>query len=90
MINPTNHVEVSNISLNDILEFMREKSEEEKNSFKVFASTEIEDVDKEGMPYTRKPCFFEIRNWVVNKYFPTCFKKNTSEKDNMYDKIMKL
>lgn len=90
MINPTNYVEVSNISLNDILEFMGEKSEEEKNSFKVFASTEIDDVDKEGMPYTRKPCFFEIRNWVVNKYFPACFKKNTSEKDNMYAKIMKL
>lgn len=90
MMNPTNYVDVSNISLEDILEYMRTKSEEEINSFKVFASTEVEDVDKEGIPYTRKPCFFEIRNWVVNKYFPNCFKKNTIEKSTMYDKIMQL
>lgn len=89
-MNPSNYTEVANISLSDILNFMSTKSEEEKNAFKVFASTEIEDVDKEGLPYTRKPCFFEIRNWVINKYFPHCFKKNSVEKETMYDKIMKL
>ena len=90
MLNPTNYVEVSNIGLDDILDFMKEKTEEEKDAFKVFSMTEIEDIDKEGVPYSRKPCFFEIRNWVVNKYFPSCFKKNTVEKENMYDKIMKI
>jgi hypothetical protein len=90
MMNPTNYVEVSSINLDSILEFMSTKSVEEKNAFKVFASTEIEDFDKDGIPYIRKPCFFEIRNWVINQYFPTCYKKNTVERDSMYDKIMKL
>ena len=58
MLNPTNYVEVSNIGLDDILNFMKEKTEEEKNAFKVFAATEIEDIDKEGVPLHKKTLFF--------------------------------
>lgn len=88
MLAPTTQKEISKISLDEILNFMAEKSEAEKAEFKAFATSEINDVDKDGNAYTRKPCFFEIRNWVVDKYFPDCVKK--AEKVTMYDKISSL
>lgn len=88
MLAPTTQKEISKIGLDDILDFMAGRPEGEKLAFKTFATSEINDVDKDGNPYTRKPCFFEIRNWVVDRYFPDCAKKQV--KVTMYDKISSL
>jgi hypothetical protein len=79
MICPTSTKDITNITLDDILEFMKEKTPDEIDSFKEFANTEIEGTN-------RKPAFFEIRNWVLRKYFPEIYEP----KPKMIDKIMAL
>ena len=79
MIEPTSTKEITNITLDDILDFMKEQTPEEIEEFKKYANTEIENT-------VRKPSFFEIRNWVLRKYFPEIYEP----KPKMLDKILAL
>ncbi len=79
MINPTSTKDINNITLEDLLEFMKEKTPEEIQQFKDYANTNVNNSN-------RKPAFFEIRNWVLKKYFPDIYEP----KPKMIDKIMAL
>ena len=79
MMCPTCIKEITNINLDDILEFMKAQTPEEIEAFKEYAKTPSAGT-------TRKPAFFEIRNWVLHKYFPELYEP----KPKMIDKIMAL
>ena len=75
-----NRKNMSNTNLEEILSFMSEKPESEKEEFKLFASTPIE---KEGEK-ARLPKFVEIRSYIFNKYYPI------EKQNDMLMKIMSL
>lgn len=79
MMCPTTTKEIPAITLDDLLEFMKEQTPEEIEAFKEYASTDVEGTN-------RKPAFFEVRNWVLHKYFPELYEP----KPKMIDKIMAL
>lgn len=86
MIDPKTTSDVTKIKLEDILEFMKTKPAEEITEFKAFANSTL----KDAFGNDRKPCFFEIRNWVVNKYFPSVAAAVKKPQIKMIDKIMSL
>lgn len=79
MMCPTSLKEATTINLDELLEFMKQQTEEEISAFKEYANSEIEGTN-------RKPAFFEIRNWVLHRYFPELYEP----KPKMIDKIMAL
>ena len=55
---------------NDILTFMKNQSVEDIAEFKTFAQTKKVIKYTDGSELTRGPNFFELRNWVLEKYAP--------------------
>lgn len=81
----TCYEDISKLNLEAVLAIMAEKPEADKEAFKEFASTPVvSEVDGS----TRKRSFFEMRNWVVSKYFPEALVKE--KQPSMMDKIMSL
>ena len=75
-----NYEQYSKLNGADILEIMRDKPRAEIEEFQLFCSTPKETHEKPG--------FFEIRNWVLDKYYPGV--RNPAPKGNLIDEIMKL
>lgn len=86
MINPKTTKDVSNIKLDDLIDFMKTKSSDEIAEFKTFANSTL----KDGFGNDRKPCYFEVRNWVISKYFPDVVQTEKRPKATMIDRIMAL
>lgn len=54
----------------DIIEFMKTKPREDIEEFKAFCRTKKTTTKTDGSSYEREPNFFEMRNWVLDKYYP--------------------
>ena len=81
----------SKISGPDIIEFMKTKPREEIETFKTYCSSTITARKEDGTTFEHKPSFFEIRNWVLNKYYPgLTTRKNRTIPHKFYDDIMAL
>jgi hypothetical protein len=76
----------------DLVEFMSTKSRAEIDEFKTFCATPKTMTKEDGTTTTRQPNFFEMRNWVLDKYYPglTESQKAKSEGHKLIDEIMAL
>ena len=93
MIEIKNYDDVSHMTSNDIIEFMSKQSAEDIAIFKEYCSTPTTVKYKDGSEKTRRPVFFEIRQWVVTKYFPDALKVNKNggkATPSFFDRIMEL
>ena len=80
------------ITSSDIIEFMRSKPREEIDDFKSFCTSKVVTHKADGTSFEHEPSFFEIRNWVLNKYYPglTTPKRNKTVGHKFIDDILKL
>lgn len=80
------------ISGPDILEFMKTKPREDIEEFKTFCAAPKVTKKEDGTETTRATTFFEIRNWVLDKYYPglTASKKAKTVGHKLIDDIMSL
>lgn len=60
----------SKITTSDLLEFMKTKPAEDILELKQFCSEKKITKKDDGTEKERVPSFFEIRNWVLDKYYP--------------------
>lgn len=76
----------------DIIEFMRSKPRDEIDNFKSFCTTKVVTHKTDGTSFEREPSFFEIRNWVLDKYYPglTTPQKNKTVGHKLIDDILSL
>lgn len=88
----TGYDSYSTLTGEDIIAFMRTKPSEEIQEFKKFAQTSKETKYKDGTVKERLPNFFELRNWVLERYEPG-ITNPTSKKPiskSLISKIMEL
>lgn len=93
MIEIKNYEDMSHMTANDILDFMKSQSPTDIEEFKTYCNTPMTIEYNNGSTVTRKPVFFEIRRYVVDKYFPEALKVgSTGGKKNptLLDKINSL
>lgn len=60
----------SKITGEDITEFMKGKSRADIDAFKAFCGAKVAVENEDGTVTERDRSFFEIRNWVLDKYYP--------------------
>ncbi len=70
--------DMAHMKADDVLSFMKEQSPAEIEEFKTYCNTPITVEYKDGSTKTRNPVFFEIRRWVVDKYFPEALVTNSN------------
>lgn len=77
---------------NDLISFMKTQSAEDIEAFKVFASTPQITHYKDGETKERKPNFFELRNWVLERYEPgiTAAVAKKKATKTLIDQILEL
>lgn len=80
----------SKLNSEDILAFMKTKSPEDIAEFKAFAQTRKTYKNDAGVDCDRAPNFFELRNWVLEKYEPGITARKPSDKITLIDRIMAL
>ncbi len=82
----------SKLTGEDVMNFMRSKPREDIEAFKAFCSTKVVVENEDGTTTERDHNFFEIRNWVLNKYYPglTDSKKVKNGTHKLIDDIMAL
>ena len=87
-----NYDDYQQLNGNDIIAFMKDKPAEDIMEFKTFCSTPKITSYADGSKKERKASFFEIRNWVLDKYSPGIrTPKNIKRVGNsLIDKIMEL
>jgi len=54
----------------DLVAFMKNQSASDVAEFKAFAAAPKVNVLEDGTEVERKTSFFELRNWVLDKYAP--------------------
>jgi len=86
MMNPKTTADVNKLNLAQVLEYMQTKSAEEIAAFKDYANSNL----KDQFGNDRKPGFLEVRNWVVNKYFPNIEHVTKKPSTKMLDRIMAI
>ena len=76
----------------DIIEFMKTKPREDIVEFQTFCSTPKVTKKEDGTSFERPVNFFEIRNWVLDKYYPglTDPQQNRTIGHKLIDDIMAL
>lgn len=82
----------SKITGEDLLEFMSTKPRKEIDEFKAFCATPKKSEKEDGTTIERVTSFFEMRNWVLDKYYPglTDAKTSKTKTSRLIDKIMEL
>lgn len=74
MIEIRNYEDMSHMTADDILSFMKNQSPTDIEEFKTYCNTPLTIEYKDGSTKTRRPVFFEIRRYVIDKYFPDALK----------------
>ena len=76
----------------DILAFMKEQSDADLEAFKQFCSETKTVTYEDGTTKERPANFFEIRNWVLDRYAPGIreTKKTKAVGSTFIDQIMEL
>lgn len=93
MIEIKNYDDMSHMTLDNVIEFMSKQSREDIRDFKRYCSTTTTVKYKDGSEKDRTPVFFEIRRWVVDKYFPDALKMTKAggkAAPSMLDRIMAI
>ena len=82
----------SKLTGEDIMEFMKTKSRADIDAFKAFCAGKVAVENEDGSVTERDHNFFEIRNWVLNKYYPglTESKKSKMGTHKLLDDIAAL
>jgi hypothetical protein len=81
----------SKITGKDLITFMKTKNRHEIDEFKQFCNTPKITRYKDGTTTEHKTTFFEMRNWVLDKYYPGLRdQKKTSVTKTLFDEIMEL
>ena len=82
----------SKLTTADILEFMKTKPAEDVLALKEFCSEKKITKKEDGTEKERVASFFEIRNWVLDKYYPglRTSQKSKNSKPSFIDSIMAL
>jgi hypothetical protein len=82
----------SKIKMEDILEFMKTKPAADREELKEFCAPIRVFVAEDGTEKERAVSFFEVRNWVLDKYYPglRASKKPAREKGGFINDIMSL
>ena len=75
----------------DIIEFMKTKPRADIEEFKTFCQTP-KVINNEDGTYSERPvAFFEMRNWVLDKYYPgLTTPKDKANDHKLIDDIMAL
>ena len=76
----------------DIIEFMKQKPRADIDEFKAFCAAPKVTKKEDGTETSRPTNFFEIRNWVLDKYYPglTTPQKVKTVGHKLLDDIMEL
>ena len=76
----------------DLVEFMRTKPRADIVEFQNFCKTPKQTKKEDGTIVNRETNFFEMRNWVLDKYYPglTTSQKAKNEGHKLMDDIMAL
>ena len=74
----------------DILAFMKEQSPADIAEFKAFAAEPKYTEYDDGTKVERKANFFELRNWVLDKYAPGIRAPKPNATKSLIDEIMDL
>lgn len=82
----------SKLTGKDIMEFMAAKSRPEIEEFQAFCGAKVAVENEDGTVTERDHNFFEIRNWVLNRYYPglTDSQKAKNGTHKLIDDIMAL
>ena len=80
----------SKLNSNDILIFMKDQSVEDIQEFKNFAKTVKTVTYKDGSKKEFPMSFFELRNWVLDKYAPGIRTPKKRTTTNFLDRIAAL
>lgn len=82
----------SKLTGEDVMEFMKGKPRADIDAFKAFCGTKVAVENEDGTATERDHNFFEIRNWVLNKYYPglTDSKKVKNGTHKLLDDIAAL
>ena len=80
------------LTTTDILEFMKTKPAEDIQELKQFCAEKKITRKEDGTEKERAASFFEIRNWVLDKYYPELRipKKVKNLKTTFIDAVMAL
>ena len=81
----------SKLTGEDVMEFMKGKPRADIDAFKAFCSTKVAVENEDGTVTERDHNFFEIRNWVLNKYYPGLTARREKDAGHKFlDDIMAL
>lgn len=80
----------SKLTGEDIIAFMKTQSIEDIAEFKAFAKTRKSYKNDAGVDCDRAVNFFELRNWVLEKYEPGITAPKKPERKSLIDQIMEL
>ena len=74
----------------DILEFMKTKPRADIDEFKAFCAAPKTTTRKDGTVVERATNFFEMRNWVLDKYYPGLTARREKDTHRLIDDVMAL
>lgn len=75
----------------DIIEFMKTKPRADIEEFKAFCVAPKTTTRKDGTTVERSTNFFEMRNWVLDKYYPGLTARREKETAHkLIDDVMAL
>ena len=88
----TDYDSYSKLNGEDIIAFMQTKPASDIQEFKTFAQSRMITKYNDGSLKERQPSFFELRNWVLEKYAPgiTAPQSKRTVGKSLIDKIMEL
>lgn len=85
------YADYSKLTGEDMLAFMKTKPAEDLKEFKAFLATPKTVTAEDGTVTEHRPSFFEIRNWILDKYAPGIREKKPREvEETLIDKFMNL
>ena len=80
----------ANLTGIDLVNFMKEQSREDIEEFKAFCATPKITHYKDGTTAEHKTSFFEMRNWILDKYYPGVRVPKKKSTSSLFDMIMEL
>lgn len=87
----SSYADYSKLTGEDMLAFMKTKPAADIAEFKAFIAAPKKVTAEDGTVTEHKTSFFEIRNWILDKYAPGLRdRKPTTVEETLVDKFMNL
>ena len=80
----------ANLTGIDLVNFMKEQSREDIEEFKAFCAAPKTTKYEDGTVSEHKTSFFEMRNWILDKYYPGIRTPKKKSSTSLLDMIMEL